>query len=469
MRIPKITATVGFLALLGCPVQVDAVMEIEADRPNILLVLVDDLGCRDLAGEGHERHRTPALDALRAGSVRFTNAATNAPNCAPSRAALATGRHGTRTGIHTVGTPRRGKAEERLVEPPANRTLLEDDERTIAEILRDAGYRTGFVGKWHLGLDPTTDGFDENVAGGRAGHPKSYSPPYRNAALEDGPEGEYLVDRLGADTASMVSRFEAARGEDGRPWFVMYAPYAVHTPIQAPDEAVAEVQARFPGLSDRAARYQVMVERTDSAIAAVLAEVDPANTIVCVASDNGGLQPVTDMAPWRGGKGMLYEGGIRTPLWVRGPGFTPRDEPTPVQLFDLMPTIVESAGAVLPDDRAIDARSLVPALRAEPFDRGPLFWHFPAYLEGRDAETREPDRRFRTTPGGVVRDGRWKLIEWFEDGAVELYDLDADPGEAVNLAASNSEVRDRLHARLRGWRAGIGAPMPVAIEVVDGS
>ncbi|MEE2973047.1 MAG: sulfatase-like hydrolase/transferase, partial [Planctomycetota bacterium] len=285
MTISTLMLAVASSAWLGSPVGLDAGEDSAASSPNILLVLVDDLGCRDLAGEGHDRHRTPALDELRSASVRFTNAATNAPNCAPSRAALVTGRHGTRTGVHTVGTAKRGKAEDRLVEPPTNRTVLEDSERTIAEILRDAGYRTGFVGKWHLGLDPTTDGFDENVAGGRPGHPKSYSPPYRNPALEDGPEGEYLVDRLGAETASMVSRFAEARETDGRPWFVMYAPYAVHTPIQAPEDAVARVKAEHPRLSDRAARYQVMVERTDAAIAAVLAEVDPANTIVCLASD----------------------------------------------------------------------------------------------------------------------------------------------------------------------------------------
>ena len=462
MRLGTMVVSASLL-LAGTALEGVATVPVEEAPPNILLELVDDLGCRDLAGEGHQRHRTPALDALRAGSVRFTHAATNAPNCAPSRAALVTGRHGTRTGVHTVGNPNRGKAEDRLLDAPANRSLLEDSERTIAEILHDEGYRTGFVGKWHLGLDPTTDGFDENVAGGRAGHPKSYSPPYRNAALEDGPEGEYLVDRLGAETASMIARFEEARAEDERPWFVMYAPYAVHTPIQAPEDAVAAVKARHPGLSDRNARYQVMVERTDAAIAAVLAEVDPATTIVCLASDNGGLQPVTDMAPWRGGKGMLYEGGIRTPLWVRGPGFTPRDEPMPVQLFDLMPTLVELAGASRPDDRAIDARALSPALRGEAFERGPLFWHFPAYLEGRDAESREPERRFRTTPGGAIRDGRWKLIEWYEDGAVELYDLEADPGEANDLAGSEPATRDRLHARLRGWRAGMAAPMPTPI------
>ena len=421
--------------------------------PNVLLVLVDDLGCRDLGAEGHAHHRTPALDALRAESLRFTNASTNGPNCAPSRAALVTGRHGIRTGVHTVGSPRRGRAEDRRIEVPDNATVIRDEERTIAEVLRDAGYRTGFVGKWHLGDDPTTQGFERNVGGHRAGHPRSYVPPYANPALADGPAEEYLVDRLGAETATMVASFESARDEDGRPWFVMYAPYAVHTPIQAPDDAVAEMRARHPELGLRAAKYAVMVERTDAAIARVLAEVDPSNTLVCFASDNGGVQPITDMAPWRGGKGMLYEGGIRTPLWVRGPGIEPRDEPTPVQLFDLMPTIVELADAALPDDRIIDARSLTPALRGDPLDRGPLHWHFPAYLEGRDPESHDPARPFRTTPCAAVRDGRWKLIEWFEDGAVELYDLERDPGETRNLAEREPEIAAMLQARLRGWRA----------------
>ncbi len=428
--------------------------------PNILVVLIDDLGCRDLGAEGHVVHRTPALDALRSESVRFTNAATNAPNCAPSRAALVTGRHGVRTGVHTVGSPRRGRAEDRRIEVPDNATVIRDEEITLAEVLRDAGYRTGFVGKWHLGDDPTTQGFERNVAGHQAGHPRSYLPPYGNPRLEDGPDAEYLIDRLGTETAAMVAEFESNRDDDGRPWFVMYAPYAVHTPIQAPDDAVAEMRARHPELGLRAAKYAVMVERTDAAIARVLEEIDPDDTVVCVASDNGGVQPITDMAPWRGSKGMLYEGGIRTPLFVRGPGVASRDEPTPVQLFDLMPTLVELADATLPEDRIIDARSLAPMLRGDPIDRGPLFWHFPAYLEGRDAESREPDRPFRTTPCGAVRDGRWKLIEWFEDGGVELYDLDADPGETRDLVDERPEIAARMRAMLRGWRLGAGAWSP---------
>lgn len=432
--------------------------KVEAVPPNVLLILVDDLGCRDLSGEGHAIHRTPNLDRLRAESVRFTNASCNGPNCSPSRAALVTGRHGSRTGVHTVGSPRRGKDEDRRLEPPANRFRIAETERTIAETLADAGYRTGFVGKWHVSADPCTQGFDVNAGGNKAGHPKSYFPPYRNPDLADGPEGEYLVDRLARETVGIIDGFEAAEGD--RPWFVMYAPYAVHTPIQAPATSVAEFRMRNPGVDLRKARYGVMVEATDRAIGSILERVDADETIVCFASDNGGLQPVTDMSPWRGGKGMLYEGGIRTPLYVRGGDFEPRDVETPVQLFDLHPTITELAGVATGEDVPIDAVSLVPALEGASLDRGPIFWHFPAYLEGRDAESRNPDDPFRTTPCGAVRDGRWKLVEWFEDGELELFDLDADPGERVDRSADHPEIRERLGSLLREWRNSVSAPMP---------
>ena len=436
------------------------------DRPDLLLILIDDLGCRDLSGEGHVIHRTPNIDALRAQSVRFTNAGCNGPNCSPSRAAFVTARHGSRTGVHTVGSAERGKASNRRVKPPKNEFRIRDDERTIAETLGSVGYRTGFVGKWHVSDDPTTQGFERNIGGNKAGHPKSYFPPYRNLNLEDGPKGEYLIDRLASETVQMIESFEADAVEDGRPWFVMYAPYAVHTPIQAGSEAVAAMKIRHPQMNDRSARYAVMVEATDRAVGTILAAVDLDRTVVCFASDNGGLQPVTDMSPWRGGKGMLYEGGVRTPLFVRVPGVPAGEVETPVQLFDVHPTLVELAGAVMPADRPIDAVSLMPALRGEPLDRGSLFWHFPAYLEGRDAESHDPGRPFRSTPSGAIREGRWKLIEWFEDGDIELFDLESDPGELVDRSETEPELREAMLGRLAAWRLRIGSAMPTPIAVI---
>ncbi len=435
---------------------------VDGDRPDILLVMIDDLGCHDLGCEGHVRHLTPAIDGLAAGSTRFVEASCNGPNCSPSRAALFTGRQGSRNGVHTVGNAARGKPEDRTLEPPSNGRFIDDSEITLAESLAAAGYRTGFVGKWHISEDPLDHGFERNVAGWRAGHPKSYFPPYGNPRLKDGEEGEYLVDRLGSETAAMIRDFES--DPQGRPWFVTYSPYAVHTPIQAPVEAVEAMKRRHPGIQDRAARYAVMVERTDAALAEILASIDPDRTVVCFVSDNGGLQPITDMAPQRGGKGMLFEGGIRTPMYVRVPGLEPREVSVPVQVFDLHPTLLELAGIEALDPLTLDARSLRslldPPSGEEAGSRGPLFWHFPAYLEGRDPESHEPERRFRTTPAGAIRDGRWKLIEWFEDGQVSLYDLEADPGETSDVGDLNPGTRDRLRDRLHAWRAEIGAPMP---------
>lgn len=430
-------------------------------RPNVLFVLVDDLGCRDLGGDGHPVHRTPHLDAVRSDGLTFRNAYCNAPNCAPSRAALMTGRHGARTGIHTVGSPRRGPESSRTLEPPANLTALPSEEITIAESLRAAGYRTGHVGKWHLGDDPTTQGFERNVAGTRRGHPRSYFSPYGNAALEDGPEGEYLVERLGRETVDLIEAFEAESPES--PWFVVYAPYAVHTPIQAPSDAVDAMRTREPGLGDRAARYAVLVEEMDTAVGRILDAIDPTETFVFVMSDNGGLQPVTDMSPWRGGKGMLYEGGVRTPLHVIGPGIASAEVDAAVQLFDLHPTVLDLARVAPVDDRPIDGRSLKPLLDGAAWDRGPIFWHFPAYLEGRDAESREPERRFRTTPCGAMRSGRWKVIEWFEDGDVDLFDLDADPSERTDVSGDHPALARSLVESMRRWRGEIGAPMPTPI------
>ena len=435
------------------------------DRPDMLLILIDDLGCRDLACEGHATHQTPNIDALRAQSIRFTHAGCNGPNCSPSRAALVTARHGSRTDVHTVGNANRGKAADRRLNSPKNGVRIREDERTIAETLGSAGYRTGFVGKWHVSVDPTTQGFDRNIAGNNAGHPKSYFPPYRNADLKDGPEGEYLIDRLAAETVDMIDSFEADSEEDGRPWFVMYAPYAVHSPIQADAESLAAMKVRYPKMNERAARYAVMVEATDRAVGTILAAIDPERTVVCFASDNGGLQPITDMSPWRGGKGMLYEGGVRTPLYVRVPGLPAGAIETPVQLFDVHPTLVELAGAAMPVDRPIDAVSLVPALRGDPLDRGPLFWHFPAYLEGRDSESHDPERPFRSTPSGAIREGRWKLIEWFEDGDVELFDLESDPAERVDRSETEPELRDAMLGRLAAWRLRMGSAMPTPIVV----
>lgn len=432
-----------------------ASISVADDRPNILLVVVDDLGCRDLAGEGHPYHATPNLDRLASESLRFQNAYTNAPNCAPTRASILTGRYSPRHGILTVNTSARGKKANRLIEPPKNKRVLDASETTIAEALKASGYRTAFLGKWHVGNDPTTQGFDRNVGGGSNGSPKRYLSPFKNPAIADGPAGEYLIDRLGFESARMVEGLE----ESGTtPWFVMYCPYAVHTPIQAPQAAVDAYVRAHPALSRKKATYAVMVERMDRAIGRVL-KVVPEDTFVIFLSDNGGYGPITSHAPYRGCKGMLYDGGVRTPLYVRGPNLKPADVETPVISLDLFATILDIANVKTPP--ANDGVSL---LSTEIADRGPIYWHFPVYLEAynrtSEADAREPKRPWRTTPVGAMREGDWKLLEFFEDGGIELYNLRADPGERANLVSSEPERTAAMLAALRAWRAGVGAPMP---------
>ena len=441
-----------FVVLVGMLVRVG----VADDRPNVLLILVDDLGCRDLAAEGHPYHATPNLDRLAVQSVRFTNAYTNAPNCAPTRASIVTGRYSPRHGVLTVNSSARGKKANRLVEPPPNKHVLDESETTIAEVLHANGYRTAFLGKWHVGKDPTTQGFDYNVGGGSIGHPKSYLSPYKNAALSDGPDGEYLIDRMGAEAERMIEQLD----EDGTaPWFVMYCPYAVHTPIQAPKARVQEYLSAHPDLNRKQATYALMVERMDAAIGRAVDAV-PEDTFVIFLSDNGGYGPITSHAPYRGSKGMLYDGGVRTPLYVRGPNLNPTTISTPVISLDVFATILALAKVVSPPNDG------VPLLSDAITARGPIFWHFPVYLEAynrkSERDAREPARPWRTTPVGGMREGDWKLLEFFEDGGIELYNLEADPGERVNLASSEPDRAAAMLKALRTWQTNVEAPLPTA-------
>jgi arylsulfatase A-like enzyme len=426
------------------------------DRSNILLLLIDDLGCRDLATEGHPYHATPNIDRLAAQSVRFTNAYTNAPNCAPTRASILTGRYSPRHGILTVNSSARGTKEHRRVEPPKNTQALDASATTFAEVLQASGYRTAFLGKWHVSADPTAFGFDRNIGGGLKGSPRRYLSPYKNPTLKDGPAGEYLIDRLGLEASRMVREMEST---GSAPWFVMYCPYAVHTPIQAPKTAVDAYLQAHPTISRKKATYAVMVERMDTAIGRVL-DVVPEDTIVIFLSDNGGYGPITSHAPYRGSKGMLYDGGVRTPLYVRGPNLTPTTVDTPVISLDLFSTILDVANVPPPPNDGVSLLSK--AIN----DRGAIFWHFPVYLEAYnrkgEPDAHEPQRPWRTTPVGGIRDGDWKLLEYFEDGGIELFNLRDDPGERTNLASSEPDRAAAMLQALRTWQVSVEAPLPTA-------
>ena len=429
-------------------------------RPNFVVFYVDDWGWRDAAFLGSGFYSTPRMDAFAQEGLLFGEAYAAGPNCAPSRASVMTGRYTPRHGILTVASSKRGKARNRLLVPIENRTQLADDELTIAELLRSNGYATAMIGKWHLGPDPRTQGFEFSVAGNQSGHPRSYFSPYGNRDLEDGPAGEYLTDRLTSEAVGFLER----TGE--RPFFLYLSHYAVHTPIQALPGDTEEFTNKAPDGGQSSAQYAGMIAAVDRSFGRVLDTLERLglsdNTLVILTSDNGGNGTVTSNAPLRGAKGMLFEGGIRVPLVMRWPGHVPSGTSSaePVHAIDLFPTLAELAHASPASNVPIDGVSLVPLFEGRDLARDALFWHFPVYLEG-DRTTVGP---WRTTPVGAMRAGRWKLIEWFETGKLELFDLRLDPGESTDVSLERPDLTIALGKRIEAWRKSLGARVPEELE-----
>jgi len=455
-------------------------------KPNIVFILFDDLGWRDLTCYGSSFYETPNMDRLAGEGLLFTDAYAACPVCSPTRASILTGKYPARVGITDFidwfgdWHPCRGK----LVDVPYLKQMPLS-EKSLASALRDGGYQTWHVGKWHLGgpgFYPEQHGFDVNVGGCEWGCPlEGYFSPWRIPVLEDGPEGEYLTDRLTDEAIRLI------QGRDSRPFFLHYSSYAVHTPIQAPAELVAkyEDKARELGLDRIAALeegeffpteqkhhlrvqrrliqsdpvYAAMIENPEWPVRTVLQALADAgeaeNTLVLITSDNGGLataegSPTTNR-PLAEGKGWMYEGGTREPLLVRWPGqVAPGSRcATPVTSPDFYPTLLEAARLDLLPEQHVDGVSLMPLLRGDAgFDRGPLFWHYPHY--GNQGGT----------PGCSVRLGDYKLIEFFEDGRLELYNLREDLGEDHNLAAELPGLARDLHERLVAWRESVEARLP---------
>jgi arylsulfatase A-like enzyme len=440
-----------------------------SDRPpNIVFLFIDDMGWRDVGFMGSTFYETPHIDRLARGGMIFTNAYANAPNCAPTRACLMSGQYGPRHGVYTVGSSTRGKAKGRRLIPVENHTTLPTETITLAESLKAAGYATCHLGKWHLGGDPGTkpggQGFDVNVGGNHAGHPRTYFSPYRNPDIPDGPESEYLTDRLSDEAVRFIDDHK-----DG-PFFLYLTHYAVHTPLQAKKELIEKYKKKEPSGGHDHPVYAAMIESVDRGIGRILHRLDDLgladDTLVVFFTDNGGCGgyaelgikglEITSQAPLKGGKGTLYEGGIRVPMAVRWPGRVPpgtRCE-VPVIGLDFYPTLLEAAGAKPPDGQVLDGASLVPLMTQKGnLKRDAIYWHFPAYLQGGGGT-------WRTTPGGVIRAGDWKLIEYFEDGRLELYNLRDDIGETTNLADRKPDKAKALHARLVAWRKEVNAPVP---------
>jgi len=437
-------------------------------RPmNVLLIMIDDMGWMDLRCQGNKTLDTPNIDRFATRGMRFTDAYAAAPVCSPTRGALITGLAPARLKItqHGVDGPR-FVPPNATIKPGASIARLPFSRTTLAERLKAKGYATGFFGKWHLSDEskklapgtkeadyrPQFHGFDLNIGGCGYGGPPTYWDPYRIPALKNRKKGEYLSDRLADETIAYM------RANKDKPLFITLWPYNVHYPFEAPPKLVEKYKSRKgPGL--RNPIYGGQIEATDIAIGRVLDELDQLkltdNTLVIFTSDNGGWSGAADNRPLRGGKGMLYEGGIRIPQIIRWPGVTQAgtESNTPVISMDLTATILDATGVKLDAGESLDGESLRPILSGQgKLKRDAIFFHYPHWAFHKS-----------NRPGGAVRLGQYKLIERFDNGSVELYDLEADLGEKKNLARAMPDITTRLHSKLDAWQAETGASMPTKL------
>lgn len=434
--------------------------------PNFIIFLVDDMGWADVSYNGSTFYNTPNIDQMATEGIIFSNAYANAPNCAPTRASLLTGKYTPRHGIYTVGSSQRGQSNKRILIPTPNNTTLDTKHTTIAEALKKIGYKTFHVGKWHLGGDeqtlPTGQGFDKNIGGNHHGHPKSYFSPYRNPNLSNGDDGEYLTDRLTSETLQIIEQHKNS------PFFIYLSHYAVHTPIQSKQHLTKKYQSKRPYHKQDNAKYAAMIESTDQSLGAILNKLKQlkidSNTYVIFFSDNGGHGKVTDQYPLRGSKGTLYEGGIREPMIIWSPNNIKKGSHnnTPVIGCDIFPTILDLAHSEYKEYH-LDGQSLKPLLKQNgKWQKRAIFWHFPAYLQSYKGIKHPNDltRGFRAVPSGAVRLGNWKLIQNFEDGSTKLFNLKKDISEQCNLAKQHPQKTKQLLHILQQWQTNVHAPIP---------
>jgi arylsulfatase A len=434
--------------------------------PNIVLVLVDDYGWADTASYGSTYHRTPNIDALAARGMRFTDAYAAAPVCSPTRAALLTGKHPARLHL-TDWLPGREDGPAQRMARPTIRQQLPLEETTLAEALKPVGYTTAHIGKWHLGgagFEPERQGFDLNVAGDDTGTPLSYFAPFqRNGRfmprLETAPGGEYLTDRLTTEAEHFIEQHK------NQPFFLYLAHYAVHIPMKAKVELIAKYRALpQPERGQHNPVYAAMVESVDDSVGRLARKLDQSglgdNTVFMFTSDNGGLSapegpdtPATDNTPLRAGKGYLYEGGLRVPLIVTWPRHVQASvNHTPVYSADLFATALAIAG--VKNTTGVDGVSLLPLLTGRgPFTRDALYWHYPHY------SNQSVNEGHVDQPGAAIRQGVYKLIEFYQDQHVELYDLKSDLSEQHDLARSRPRQAEQLRQKLAAWRQAVGAQM----------
>ncbi len=449
-------------------------------KPNFVFILIDDMGWSDPGCYGSTFYETPNIDALLKDGMHFTNAYAACPVCSPTRASILTGKYPANIGLtNYIG----GHTKGLLIDAPYI-DHLPDSEVSIAGTLKANGYATWHVGKWHLGgrpYYPENHGFEKNVGGCHWGHPKNgYFSPWGIENLDDGPEGEYLTDRLTDEAISLIEK-------EDRPFFLNLWYYSVHTPVQAKAEKIEKYKAKakelgldkeqalveneyFPCEHKRREKVTRRVVQSDPAYAAMIDSLDEnigrllkvikdkgeeQNTIVIFTSDNGGLSTAegspTCNFPLSEGKGWMYEGGTREPLIIKYPP-TIRSSSVchvPVTSTDFYPTILDMAGIDLMPEQHRDGVSLCPLLEGgDDIERTAIYWHYPHY--GNQGGT----------PGSSIRKGKYKLIEFFEDNRLELFDLENDIEENNNIAHDFPEIAAEMHDLLKKWRDTVHAKIP---------
>jgi arylsulfatase A len=434
--------------------------------PNIVVILIDDMGWTDLGCQGSDFYRTPNIDKLAKQGLRFTNGYAACPVCSPTRAALMTGKNPARLHL-TDWLPGRKDMPSQKLARPVILQHLPLEETTIAEALKSAGYVSASIGKWHLGGEgflPTDQGFDKNVGGTSTGSPPMGYFKFKTPTLSAADDKEYLTDRL---TDEALKFIDASKD---KPFFLYLPHYTVHIPLQAKAALVEKYQALPPGKNHQNAIYAAMIESLDDGVGRVMKKLAELklddNTFVVFTSDNGGLSvkegkntPSTSNAPLREGKGYLYEGGIRVPFIVRWPGhIRPGVNVMPIVTTDLFPTLCAVAGVKLDPKTPCDGRNMLPLMLGfSVAPREPIYWHYPHYSNQGGK------------PGAAVRDGSFKLIEFYEDMHVELYDLGKDIDEKEDLAQKELERAKRLTKLLHDWRQEVDAQMPTPNPMYKGT
>lgn len=462
----------GLMVMASC--------KVAPNKQNVVFILVDDLGWTDLGYSGSTFHETPNIDALSESSIQFTNAYASASVCSPTRASILTGKHPARVNI-TDWIPGDNNQDYPLL-GPEDLYELPLNENTLAEVFKAHGYSTFFAGKWHLGDDgflPQNQGFDVNIGGYHMGQPPGgYHSPYKNPYLTDGPEGEVLTDRLTEESMKYLDTI-------GNKPFLLYLPYyTVHTPIQANKRHIEKFRQKLQTMDStqakeikeghanttvvqRNAEYASMVYSLDENVGRLIEKLKQKglyeNTTIIFTSDNGGLTTIkqnlnyrrpTAVVPLRAGKGWLYEGGIRVPLLIKPANYSGAAKivSEPVVSHDFFPTLMSQANIAHDTSQTIDGVDLTPLFAGKSLNRSEIFWHYPHYHSS------------GWTPGAAIRQGDWKLVEFYETNTTELYNLSNDISEQNNLAAHYPDKVKQLKTRLHQLQKSMGAKMPTINE-----